>query len=86
MYQESTQTLFPVTVEEDGGRREGSNVLYSSNARVSRRASRWAWANRPVESIDSPVKRYLQNRPVDQRSRAMRFRRAAGRKMLRPAY
>lgn len=39
-------------------------MLYMSPARESRRARRWAWANRPVESLDNPVKRYLGNRPV----------------------
>lgn len=38
--------------------------LYMSEGKVSRRARRSAWANRPAESIDSPVKRYLRNRSV----------------------
>jgi hypothetical protein len=36
--------------------------LYMSEGKVSRRARRWAWANRPAESIDNPVKKYLRNR------------------------
>lgn len=39
-------------------------MLYMSQARDSRRARRWAWRNRPVESLDNPVKRYLGNRSV----------------------
>ena len=36
--------------------------LYMSEGRVSKSARRWAWANRPIESLDNPVKRYLRNR------------------------
>ena len=39
-------------------------MLYMSQARDSRRARRWAWANRPIQSLDTPVKRYLGNRAV----------------------
>lgn len=39
-------------------------MLYMSQAGDSRRARRWAWQNRPVESLDNPVKRYLGNRSV----------------------
>lgn len=39
-------------------------MLYMLPARESRRARHWAWANRPVESLDNPVKRYLRNRAV----------------------
>lgn len=38
--------------------------LYMSEGKVSRRARRWAWANRPAESIDNPVRRYLRNRDL----------------------
>lgn len=72
------------------GRREHDKeweMLYMSNARVSRRARRWAYANRPYESIDNPVKRYLGNRlPVSKSSRVSRFRRALGSGRLRPAF
>lgn len=62
-------------------------MLYISNARVSRRARRWAYANRPYESIDNPVKRYLGNKlPVSSGSRVSRFRRALGSGRLRPAF
>lgn len=62
-------------------------MLYMSNARVSRRARRWAYANRPYESIDNPVKRYLGNKlPVGKRLRVSRFRRAFGSGRLRPAF
>ncbi|REK18555.1 MAG: hypothetical protein DWQ40_08480 [Actinobacteria bacterium] len=60
-------------------------MLYS-NANISRRARRWAWANRPQDSIDNPVKRYLKDRPMIDRSRADRFRRALERLILRPAF
>jgi hypothetical protein len=39
-------------------------MLYMSRARDSRRARRLAWANRPVQALDNPVKRYLGNRSV----------------------
>ena len=39
-------------------------MLYMSQARESRQARRWAWVNRPQESIDNPVKRYLGRRSV----------------------
>lgn len=39
-------------------------MLYMSEARESRQARRWAWVNRPHESIDNPVKRYLGRRSV----------------------
>lgn len=38
--------------------------LYMSEGRMSRSARRWAWANRPIESLDNPVKRYLRNRRI----------------------
>lgn len=57
-------------------------MLYS-NADISRRARRWAWANRPQESIDNPVRRYLRDRSAV-KSPVERFRRSIG--ALRPAY
>ncbi len=60
-------------------------MLYMSKLQVSRQARRWAWAPRPFESIDSPVKRYLRERPANM-ARAQRFRRAFGRMILRPAF
>lgn len=60
-------------------------MLYMSNSRISRQARRWAWANRPFESIDSPVKRYLRERPVNS-TRMRRFQRVFGRMSLRPAF
>lgn len=65
---------------------EKENEMLYSNARISRRARRWAWANRPQDSIDNPVKRYLRNRPVAANPWAERFRRALERMALRPAY
>jgi len=62
-------------------------MLYMSQARDSRRVRRWAWQNRPVESLDNPVKRYLGNRSVGpglwKRASRWRLRR---RYFLRPAY
>lgn len=60
-------------------------MLYSK-AKISRRARRWAWANRPYESIDNPVKRYLKSRPAGERAEEHRFRRAFERIRLRPAF
>lgn len=61
-------------------------MLYMSNARISRQARRWAWAHRPPESIDNPVKRYLRSRPAGKHPQAQIFRRALGRLNLRPAF
>lgn len=61
-------------------------MLYMSNARVSRRAHRWAWAHRPFDSIDSPVKRYLKRRHGTERENAPTFRRVVGRITVRPAF
>lgn len=61
-------------------------MLYMSNARESRRTRRWAWAHRPHEAIDNPVKRYLGNRRVGRGSQRRSFRRTFGRSFLRPAY
>lgn len=59
---------------------------YMSQAGVSRRARRWAWANRPPESLDNPVKKYLGNRSVAPGSWNRRSRWALRRKVLRPAF
>jgi hypothetical protein len=60
-------------------------MLYMSAARECRRAWRWAWANRPVESLDNPVKRYLGNRPVGPALQE-RTPRMAYRRVLRPVW
>lgn len=61
-------------------------MLYTSNAKASRRARRWAYANRPYESIDNPVKRYLgRKRPV-RNVWIAEFRRTFGGRSLRPAF
>lgn len=60
--------------------------LYNSNS--SRSSRRWAWANRPIESLDSPVKRYIRNRPP-RRGLKRRHRRVPLRfrvPRLRPAF
>lgn len=62
-------------------------MLYMSQARVSRRARRWAWLNRPLEPVDNPVRRYLGSRSVGpglwkRQSRWWTMRR----KVLRPAF
>ena len=61
-------------------------MLYTSNAKASRRARRWAYANRPYESIDNPVKRYLGNKRPVRKSWITEFRRALGSGRLRPAF
>lgn len=67
-------------------------MLYMSRASESRRARRWAWANRPLESLDNPVRRYLGNRSVGPNLRnlisheALRPHEALRRKVLRPAF
>lgn len=61
-------------------------MLYMSQARESRRARRWAWANRPLESLDNPVKRYLGNRSVGPDLRERISHQALWRKELRPAF
>ena len=55
----------PMTVAGEamaGGEEE--QMLYASQAKVSRTAGRWAWLNRPLETLDNPVRRYLGNRTV----------------------
>jgi hypothetical protein len=86
-YQKSTMALFTSRTAKEADATQEWEMLYMSNARVSRRARRWAYANRPYESIDNPVKRYLGNKlPVSKRSRVTRFRRALGSGKLRPAF
>ena len=59
-------------------------MLYMSQAEASRRSRRWAWANRPVASLENPVKRYLRDRSVGSGLHKNR-RWAMGRLMVRPA-
>lgn len=61
-------------------------MLYMSQATVSRRARRWAWANRPLETLDNPVMRYLGNRSVGPGLWKRPSRAALRRNMLRPAF
>lgn len=62
-------------------------MLYMSQAWESRQARRWAWANRPHESIDNPVKRYLGRRSVGPGLWKRASQWANGRRfILRPAY
>ncbi len=61
-------------------------MLYMSRARESRMARRWAWLNRPVESLDNPVKRYLGNRPVGPGARTRKSLWAIRRRVVRPAF
>lgn len=61
-------------------------MLYMSQARESRRARRWAWANRPPESVENPVKRYLRNRSFGPGSRDRSLSRVLRRRVLRPAF
>lgn len=61
-------------------------MLYMSNAKASRRARRWAYANRPYESIDNPVKRYLGGKRPIRKKWFAEFRRTLGSRSLRPAF
>ncbi len=61
-------------------------MLYMSQANTSRRARRWAWANRPIESLDRPVKRYLGNRSVGSGLWKREFRIRLRKNILRPAF
>jgi hypothetical protein len=61
-------------------------MLYMSNAKASRRARRWAYANRPYESIDNPVKRYLGSKRSVRKVWIAEFRRTLGSRLLRPAF
>ena len=59
--------------------------LYMSQANTSRRARRWSWANRPIESLDNPVKRYLGDRGLGHGLLQKRPRLGMGRLIVRPA-
>ncbi|MGF1617334.1 MAG: hypothetical protein ACFCU2_05935 [Acidimicrobiia bacterium] len=88
LYQDRARALFMGIAA--GERREDDKeweMLYMSNAKASRRARRWAYANRPYESIDNPVKRYLGSKSLaGKRSRTTDFRRVFGRTAMRPAF
>lgn len=87
LYQAPTFGLFTSRTARVADATQEREMLYMSNARVSRRARRWAYANRPYESIDNPVKRYLGNKlPVSRRSWVKSFRRTFGSGRLRPAF
>lgn len=58
-------------------------MLYMSQATISRRARRWAWAHRPFLEIANPVKRYLGNPGSRTRTRPSRLQ--LGRLTVRPA-
>lgn len=60
-------------------------MLYMSQARISRRGRRWMWANRPIEGLDNPVKRYLGNRYVGPGLWRRQSRWGLRRTVLRPA-
>ena len=60
-------------------------MLYMSRGNVSRRARRWSWANRPIDSLDNPVKRYLGNRAMGHGLRQREPRPGTGRLIVRPA-
>lgn len=61
-------------------------MLYMSRAGESRTARRWAWLNRPVESLDNPVKRYPDSRLVVPGTRTRKSRWAIRRRVVRPAF
>ena len=58
-------------------------MLYTSQDKTSHRARRWAWAPRPLTTLDNPVKRYLGNRSVGIRIREALM--GMGRLTVRPA-
>jgi hypothetical protein len=60
-------------------------MLYMSQANISRRARRWAWAHRPSNSLDNPVKRYLGNGAVGHGLWQRQSRNGMGRLTMRPA-
>lgn len=60
-------------------------MLNMSQEPTSRQARRWSWANRPIESLDNPVKRYLGNRAVGHGLRRKQPRMRFGRLTVRPA-
>lgn len=60
-------------------------MLYMSQAEASRNSRRWAWANRPIDSLENPVKRYLRDRSVGSGLRKNR-RWAIGHLIVRPAF
>ena len=59
-------------------------MLYTSQDKTSRRGRRWAWAPRPVTSLDNPVKRYLGNRSIGHGLRQRKLN-GLGRLTVRPA-
>jgi hypothetical protein len=86
LYQDRDQVLFVFEPSSRGGRDKEWEMLYMSNAKASRRARRWAYANRPYESIDNPVKRYLGSRRPVRKVWITDFRRTLGSRLLRPAF
>lgn len=87
LYQDRGKILFVDIAAID--RREDDKeweMLYMSNAKASRRARRWAYANRPYESIDNPVKRYLGSKRPVRKMWIAGFRRTLGSRSLRPAF
>jgi hypothetical protein len=40
-------------------------MLFRLNPNTTRQARRWAWVDRPYESIDNPVKKYLRRSAIE---------------------
>ncbi len=61
-------------------------MLYMSRAEESRMARRRAWLNRPFESLDTAVKRYLGSRSVGPGTQSRKSLWAIRPRVLRPAF
>lgn len=86
LYQDGDQALFVGRTAIERRTDKEWEMLYMSNAKASRRARRWAYANRPYESIDNPVKRYLGSKRPVRKAWIAEFRRTLGSRLLRPAF
>ncbi len=60
-------------------------MLNVSQSRTSRHFRRWAWAHRPLQKLDNPVKRYLGNLSLGNTRKPTVSLRGIGRFTVRPA-
>jgi hypothetical protein len=60
-------------------------MTYMSNTRDPRSTRRWAWANRPFEPLDNPVRRWLGNRSKGRRLQERHRPQILQRLIVRPA-
>jgi hypothetical protein len=56
-----------------------------SESRDPRASRRWAWATRPFEPVDNPLRRWLGNRSVGNRIQHKHRPQVPGRLIVRPA-